>query len=150
MIRTCVQCLKEYAARPNRSHRLPLCSRYCWSARKRIEIRLFADRFWAFVDKRDGCWLWRGALSQSGYGYFMLAGKNTRAHRVAWMLTHGEISPGLHVLHTCDVRACVNPAHLWLGTHAENMADRDRKGRGVIPWAAREHGVLIPLPGEVL
>ncbi len=53
----------------------------------------------------------------------------TRAHRLAWIYTHGPIADGLHVLHKCDVRLCVRPGHLFLGTEADNMADRDAKGR---------------------
>lgn len=79
-----------------------------------------------------GCWLWQGAFFQgNGYGQFnnkLLTQTPTTAHRASWMLFRGEIPKGLMVLHKCDVRACVNPDHLYLGNNSDNMIDRSKRG----------------------
>ena len=88
-------------------------------------------RFWTKVaigDQRQ-CWEWKACRFRLGYGSFVIAGRNQSAHRVAWELTHGPIPPGIHVLHTCDNPGCVNPGHLKLGTHRDNMRDRQVRGR---------------------
>lgn len=80
------------------------------------------------------CWLWIGAISSNGrIGSFWLDGKNVNAHRAAYLLQTGPILNNLCVLHKCDVSLCMNPAHLFLGTQADNMADMDQKGRRVNP-----------------
>lgn len=92
-------------------------------------------RFWAKVQKGDGCWLWTGGVART-YGQFSLprnGGKARviKAHRFSWELENGRaIPPGMHVMHSCDVRLCVNPAHLSIGTHTDNVRDMVRKGRG--------------------
>ncbi len=91
-----------------------------------------AQRFWSKVDKRgpDECWPWTAAIDNKGYGRFGIrAGMMRGAHQVAYWLTYGQTDKGVCVCHRCDNPPCCNPAHLFKATHAENMLDRDKKGR---------------------
>lgn len=91
------------------------------------------DRFQTkFVpEPNSGCWLWTGGSFSERYGRIKIDGADLLAHRVAWELYRGEIPEGLCVLHRCDTPFCINPNHLWLGTHKDNHLDMVTKGREV-------------------
>lgn len=101
--------------------------------------RPLEERFWEKVVKADGCWSWTGATA---YGYGRIGAGGTygsalMAHRVSWELHNGPIPEGMNVLHRCDNPPCTNPDHLFLGSHADNVADKVAKGRGA---AGEKHG----------
>jgi hypothetical protein len=82
----------------------------------------------------SGCWLWTGAMNKvTGYGQIKLNYKTLRAHRASYEVHVGPIPPGMIVCHSCDNPPCVNPAHLFLGTHRDNTRDKLRKGRANLP-----------------
>ena len=87
-----------------------------------------AAHFWSKVDRTGECWLWQGAKFPFGYGHAVYRGVHSHAHRAAWTIEYGNPG-GMHVLHRCDNPPCVRPKHLFLGTYADNAADKMRKGR---------------------
>lgn len=102
-----------------------------------------ADRLNYRVElSEDGCWIWTGAVTTDGYGNIghpPHVELPTSTHRLAWTLAYGPIPDGAYVLHRCDVRRCVNPEHLFLGSHADNMRDMAEKGRGFSPRRLLTH-----------
>lgn len=92
------------------------------------------ERFWPKVDQTggpDACWPWTRSLFRRGlpYGQFQWRGRPHVAHRIAWMLTNGEIPEGMKVCHRCDNPPCCNPSHLFLGDQSANERDKVAKGR---------------------
>lgn len=99
-----------------------------------INRELFMSKI--LPEPNSGCWLWAAGDNGYGYGVFHIKRKNWAAHRISWQIHNGSIPDGLCVLHKCDVPACVNPDHLFLGTQADNMNDMTKKGRRQMPPTA--------------
>ncbi len=81
------------------------------------------------IDSLSNCWLWHGAITDNGYATFTHDRKTIHAHRFSFLIHRGDIPAGKHVCHSCDIRNCVNPDHLWIGTRFQNMQDAVLKGR---------------------
>jgi hypothetical protein len=134
--RVCSCCATLFTAYPSsvRKGGGRFCSRAC--AVRARKPKPVGPRFWSRVDKQGPihpvcgqCWSWTSRQNEDGYGSMRVNGKETRVHRVSWEIHNGPIPGGLHVLHRCDNPSCVNPAHLFLGTHNDNMADMYAKQR---------------------
>lgn len=81
-------------------------------------------------EPNSGCWIWTGSLGKFGYGQIMMpGGKPRRAHKVSYEVHKGPVPQGLDVRHTCDMRCCINPDHLLVGTRKQNMQDAEYRGR---------------------
>lgn len=96
---------------------------------KQLHGATLQERFDAYTQKGDGCWLWIGSMDYNGYGRLNVGNKPMLAHRLSWTLHCHEITSNQHVLHRCDTPQCVKPDHLFLGDQAANNADMMAKGR---------------------
>jgi len=95
-------------------------------------------------EEPEACWEWQGAKTPRGYGRMFVTGVRQRQpHRLSWEEANGPIPDGMNVCHKCDNPACIRPSHLFLGTHADNAADRERKGRGNQPKGERVAGAKL-------
>lgn len=95
-----------------------------------------------------GCWLWTKAVTPAGYGTFTKSRIVRYAHRASYACFNGQIPDGLLVRHACDVRSCINPAHLVTGTHADNSADAVQRGRLLVKRKPRPKGLKYKLTTE--
>ena len=130
--------INEYMRRIGKVKQYPceLCSTLCY---KKYARAFCSDicRFMAYVEKTDNCWLWKGAIKRGGYGKFSVKGNTSAiASRVSYELFKGPIADGMYICHLCDIPSCVNPEHLWAGTHMENTLDMIEK--------ERQHSKLFP------
>lgn len=90
------------------------------------------ERFWSKTKRVGDCLEWQSSISNGGYGLFRMGPKKVSAHRLAYELTYGEIPEGMHICHRCDNPKCVEPEHLFAGTHSDNMRDMVTKGRHAV------------------
>ena len=116
------------------------CSRTCvnkGTPRKSLSIKDILYRNISFESNDKGCWLYT-KLIMKGYGHLNINGIKIPAHRISYELHNGLIPEGMYICHKCDVRACVNPHHLFIGTHLDNM--RDMADKNKIRKVTMQHG----------
>ncbi len=137
--RTCLTCGSGFSVQQKQRSR-NYCSVNCASKARSIPLNV---RFWANVDKTEGCWIWTGGKTVFGYGSISERTDGSKraynTHRVSYELHYGSIPEGLCVLHRCDNPPCVRPDHLFLGTRKDNIADMDNKGRRVNGQKGNHH-----------
>lgn len=140
-VKLCLQCGEPIPPGTNYAKKV-YCTLPCFKDSLRVGAR---ESFEGKVDRGPhpkGCWHWTGSIKpRNGYGHARISGKDYNAHRLSYELHVGIIPAGAHVLHSCDVPHCVNPKHLRLGTHQENMAecrDRGRNSRKLTEDQVRE------------
>lgn len=107
------------------------------------------QRFMSKVSKDPcGCWIWKASKNKDGYGQFSVKNKVLSAHRFSYEIHKGPVSKGLSVCHSCDNPSCVNPDHLWIGTHKDNMKDCWQKNRGKTIFGIGQKNVKAKLTEE--
>ena len=136
-LKICLNCDNPFRPKPYRLERARFCSHRC---RSTMPLSKKLDNY---IVVPSGCWMWQGHIcKRSGYGTIGHDGKAIRAHRASWEKHRGSIPAGIDALHKCDVRPCINPDHLFLGTDVDNVADMDAKGRRYV-LRGEEHGLSL-------
>lgn len=128
----CIACGKYRYVGPYFMNSAKYCSRKCAGTALLTTDVERAQAFWSKVDKSAGeqaCWIWNGAVTTHGYGCVAHKGRVLGAHKVAYLISKGDVPQGLQVRHSCDKPLCVNPSHLSIGTLQDNMADKVARGR---------------------
>lgn len=143
---TCFVCGAGFSVIPSRANKARTCSLACWNQHQKAVNPPEMKPKWPYwkpcsslpiaerirarsVVMGSGCMEWTDRLSRAGYGRTTYLGKEWGAHRLSWFLKNGPIPDGMNVLHKCDNPPCINPEHLFLGTHLDNMRDMAAKGR---------------------
>ncbi len=138
-------------------HALGLCRKHyerkkrhgsCIINRRENNIGSLQEVFNKYCNKKNDneCWPWNGLISKQGYGRLIHKKKEYKAHRVAYELRNGIVDVEIFICHSCDNTRCVNPAHLWPGTHQDNMTDmlkKRRKQHGELCWNAKLSNELV-------
>ena len=108
----------------------------------RLSVEEKLDQY-AYPEPMSGCWLWTGPHYPDGYGRLWVNGKHSLAHRLQWERFNGPIPKGMLICHHCDTPPCINPDHLFLGTHTDNMRDAARKGRQKNQWGEKNSNAIF-------
>jgi len=141
-------CLVEGCNKPLKKHDSTYCSMHRARINRtgRLELESPEKRIKRSImyDLDTECWEWSKYLNEHGYGRMRFQGKKELSHRVSYRVFVGEIPEGMMVLHTCDNRCCVNPAHLFLGTAKDNYEDAFTKGRVDPVTRAKERWIKCP------
>lgn len=133
--KVCATCEKTFHVHPSRAAHRPcrFCSTRCDPQGRKLFDDVFLAGFWnsIAVGDPDRCWPWKRSINSHGYGHLSVMGTEFMSHRCAWVLSNGCMGAEDCVLHRCDNRRCCNPAHLFLGSKADNSEDMVSKGRSL-------------------
>jgi HNH endonuclease len=145
IIKICHSCENPFKSKPFRAERARFCSRQCRSSVSLSQML----KMIGYDLSPSGCWFLRCFITKYGYGRVGHEGKYRQAHRASWEVHRGPIPDGMDVLHECDVRPCINPDHLFLGTDIDNIADMDAKGRRYV-LRGEENGYSVLTEAQVV